>query len=147
MEIRKIAPKDYEVVSNLIEQVSRKFLFHEFTKEGQRKYLTSVTGQGIVNNVKAGIEYWVAEIEGKVVGVIAFKNTSHLYNLFVAEAYHHKGIAKTLWNTATKDHKVKTYTVFSSSYAIPVYEKLGFNKTNKPFDEEGIFCTPMEKEV
>lgn len=147
MEVRKIKPEDYYSVNNLIEQVSRKFIFHEFTKEGQKKYLKSVTGVGLINNLKKGIEYWVAQLDDQVVGVIAFKNVSHLYNLFVAEAYHHKGIAKTLWNTATKDHRVKVYTVFSSSYAIPVYEKLGFQKTNKPFNEEGIFCIPMEKEV
>ena len=143
--IRKLRADDVKALSDLIENVARKFLFHEFTDSGQDNFLKSVTGQGIVKNINEGFKYWVAEYNSSIIGVIAFKNTSHLYNLFIDEKHHRKGVASMLWNESTKNKLVANYTVFSSSYAVPVYEKFGFVKTGEPTSMEGIYCIPMEK--
>lgn len=132
-------------MSDLIEKVARTFLFHEFTEVGQATFLKSLTGQGIVKNINEGFEYWVAEYNSSIIGVIAFKNTSHLYNLFIDEKHHRKGVASMLWNESTINKQVAAYTVFSSSFAVPVYEKLGFVITGEPTSMEGIYCIPMEK--
>lgn len=145
--LRKLHIDDVSATSSMIEKIARNYLFDDFSKEGQANFLKSVTGTGIVNNLKSNkdkYDYLVAEFNGEIVGVISLKNNSHLFNLFVDEAHHGKGLAKKLWLKCTKAQSVSTYTVFSSKFAIPVYQKLGFVITGDPVNKGGIYCIPME---
>ena len=71
-------------------------------------------------------------VDNKLVGVAAIRDNQHCYHLFVAPEYHKKGIAGLLWQYL-KAEAVATgtvsFTVNSSIYAVPVYEKFGFNET------------------
>jgi len=143
--IRPITLNDFDEVSALIREVADKYLYNEFTEEGKHNFLKSVTGEGLVNNVNNGFEYSVALEDNEIVAVIAFKNISHLYNLFVKEDFQGRGIGRALWEEATKNKKVAKHTVFASSYAEPIYKKLGFVRSGEPSFEGGIYCIPMTK--
>lgn len=80
---------------------------------------------------------------GAVVGYIAFKGSSHLYHLFVAETHQGKGIAKNLWNHGMSKTGCDIYSVRSSLYAVPVYENFGFVKSGPEASKDGIGYQPM----
>ena len=90
-----------------------------------------------------GFLYLGAFIYDKLAGVIAFKNWTHLYNLFVSDEFQDKGIARKLWDTSMGQLKEFEVTVFSSSYALPVYKKLGFLMNGNKIDDEELVCFPM----
>ena len=143
MIIRPIQESDVNDLSRLIERVAQSFLFPDFTEEGKQNFLNSVTGSGIIKNLNEGFEYWLAENDNQIIGIIALKNKTHLYNLFIDADFHGKGIARKLWDKAIHGSNVKTYTVFSSSYAVPIYEKLGFVISGDPVNDHGIYAIPM----
>lgn len=92
--------------------------------------------------------YCVAVVKTDVVGMIAIRNYTHLYHLFVADAYHRQGIARSLWETAksfaVSNGNQQGMMVRSSLYAVPVYERFGFKKTSAPLEKDGIVYVPMQ---
>jgi GNAT superfamily N-acetyltransferase len=86
----------------------------------------------------------VAEIDNCVVGYISIQENNHLYHLFVSQKYQRKGIARQLWSEAQKTCLSSKYTVNSSIYAIPVYEKFGFVAVGSTSEKDGIKYQLME---
>jgi Acetyltransferases len=79
-----------------------------------------------------------------LVGVLATKNNdSHVALFFVDGAYHRRGIGKALWDRMMSENSNNRITVHSSIYAVPIYEKLGFIKTEEVRTEDGITFVPM----
>ena len=83
-----------------------------------------------------------------LVGLITLKNGNHITQLFVKKEFQGKGISSSLWSIAksktNESQTSKTYTVFSSSLAIPVYESFGFHVTEPPQERNGIYYRPMK---
>jgi len=71
----------------------------------------------------------VYEKNNRILGYISIKNNSHIYHLFVSENHQKQGIASELWETLKNKCNSTEYTVRSSLYAVKVYEKFGFKKT------------------
>ncbi len=69
----------------------------------------------------------------------------HLFHLFVAETHQGKGISRALWNYAISGAKPKEYTLRSSLYAIPVYQRFGFTEYGAVEQKEGIVFQPMRR--
>jgi len=68
--------------------------------------------------------------------------------MFVDKKHHRKGIARQLYDTVlseiNKNADVAQVTVNSSPYAVNVYERLGFAKTDEQQEHEnGIVYVPM----
>ncbi len=87
----------------------------------------------------------------KLVGVIAFRNLTHISLLFVRKSHHKRGIAKELLkiginNLLLNHSNVKELTVNSSPYAVEIYKKLGFASTDMQ-EKDGILFMPMKKEL
>ena len=79
--------------------------------------------------------------------MIAITVTGHINLLFVEAAYHHRGIARTLHQTAMAyltDHGVTEVTVDSSPYTVEAYRRRGFTATDTQRLTNGIRYTPME---
>jgi len=87
---------------------------------------------------------YVYEIDGKVVAYISIKRPGHLYHLFVAGPHQGQGIARLLWEHASKQSKNRTYTVRSSMNAIPVYKRFGFVESASAGEKDGVLYQPME---
>ena len=69
----------------------------------------------------SGFDWLVAEDGGRLAGVVATRDDSHLYHLFVAREHHRRGVARRLWETA-RDRCVKRagtrrFTVNASTFA------------------------------
>lgn len=81
--------------------------------------------------------------DNEIVGYAALKGESHLYHLFVNENAQGHGIARQLWDTIKKNSLSSEFTVRSSMYAVPVYQKFGFIETEPKSNKDGIWFQPM----
>jgi GNAT superfamily N-acetyltransferase len=86
----------------------------------------------------------IAEIDNYIVGYISIQENNYLYHLFVAQKYQRKGIARQLWIEVQKTCSSLKYTVNSSIYAIPIYEKFGFIALESIREKDGIKYQLME---
>ena len=86
------------------------------------------------------------EVSGSEViqGYMSIKDQSHIYHLFVAEAFQGKGIAKQLWNHARALTQSKSFTVRSSLFAVPVYKQFGFVEAEEVGCKDGVSFQPMK---
>lgn len=148
MIIRRAKESDANAISELIISVSQQFVLKDYSEEGQRNYLRSVDPVSILNYLRGDFDYYVAEEENEIIGVMAIRDLSHLYHLFVAGAHHGKGIARALW-----DHVLSAclaagnsgvFTVNSSAFAVPAYLKMGFVIMGELIEKSGVISTPMQ---
>jgi len=76
------------------------------------------------------------------------RDYNHVSLLFVARDYQRKGIAKELLNQAIQicqgyKPQLLEISVNSSSFAVPIYEKLGFYRVGERQVRNGIGFIPM----
>ena len=150
LDIRKATPGDAERISKLVCELSAKYVVQEFTADGAEHLLASMNPDAISKYIHSGFEYHVAETDKQVVGVIAIRDNSHLYHLFVAEKYQRQGIAGKLWQVAMEtclsNGNPGEFTVNSSAYAVGVYEQWGFVAQSGPEEKDGVIYVPMKLE-
>lgn len=94
--------------------------------------------------LNADFMHFVYTLDDVVVGYIALQGGSHVYHLFVATEAQGKGIARALWERVCAEAPATRYTVRSSLYAVPVYQKFGFRESGPGANKEGIGYQPME---
>ena len=93
----------------------------------------------------AGIEYYGAFEDGKLVGEIGFRPAQrHICFFFVKGCCHRKGIGTRLFQTLLCDAPGGAITLNSSPYGLPFYQKLGFVPTDREQTVNGIRFTPMQ---
>lgn len=146
--IREATFADSKAISDLISRNAQSLLQDDFENGGLAFFLSTVEQRAIREYMDQGFSYLVAVDNTKIVGVIAMKDYSHMFHLFVDKVHHNKGIAKQLWQ-AIYQHSVKhgnrgKFTLNSTSYALPVYERWGFVTTDEQQSRHGIRYTPME---
>jgi ribosomal protein S18 acetylase RimI-like enzyme len=148
LTIRPATPEDIESISQLLCELSERFITAEFSSEGKRALLETLTPDGIGKSMQSGFRYHVAEEKGQLAGVVGMKEDSHLYHLFVAESFQRRGIARKLWQCAMNECLERgnpgKFTVNSSIYAQGAYEKFGFVAISGPTDKGGVVFVPMK---
>jgi len=91
--------------------------------------------------------YQIAHADGVLAGVVAMRDNTHLFHLFVPRAMHRRGIARQLWQAAREaslaNGEVTAFTVNASIHALPFYTSLGFVATGPKVEEAGIAYVPM----
>ena len=151
MEIRAATPKDSESISKLVCRLSAKYIAADFSEQGEAFLLESMTPAAIRKYIQSGYRYHIAEVKKQLVGVVAVKDNSHLYHLFVAQDYQRQGIATSLWQLAKQvclEHgNPGEFTVNSSKYAQGVYEGLGFVAQSGPQEKNGVMFIPMKLKI
>ncbi len=148
MKIRRATEEDAGAISALVYTLSAKHIAHEFSEQGRQALLRAMAPESIRNYIQAGYRYHVAEIDGRIVGVVGIKGNKHLYHLFVDEAYQRRGIARALWRQAMDaclaNGNPGEFTVNASRAAQPVYERLGFKALSGPRERGGVIAIPMK---
>lgn len=148
MQIRPALADDIKSISQLVRELSEKFITPEFSPEGKQTLLETLSPDGIEKSMQSGFEYHVAEIENQLVGVVGVKENNHLYHLFVSEKFQRQGIAGKLWQFSMEKCLAKgnpgEFTVNSSMYALGVYEKFGFVAVSGPMEKGGVVFVPMK---
>ena len=147
--IRQAQESDASEISSLILGVSR-YSTLDPAGAGAEKFFASLTPAAIAGYIAdTGFDYVVACDESeRIVGVGAVRRPSHLFHLFVLESCHGRGIARRLWQRLLSEIEsggAATMTVYSTVFAVPVYEKFGFRVTGPTMEKDGIAFVPMER--
>ena len=147
MQVRSATEADAERISSLIHSLSGPFfLFPDGS--GAEPFLESLTEQAIRGYISASnFSYLVAELENELVGVVALRDNSHLYHLFIAQAHQGRGLGRSLWllvkQAAIRAGNGGLFTVNSSLNAIPVYLSFGFIPSGPKIEKHGVAYVPM----
>ena len=144
MRIRNANKSDAQQIEDLVKGLSHFYLkdIHGHLPD----WLSNALSKKELENKIISHEYLnlLCEINDEIVGYISIKNKEHVYHLFVAKDYHRQGIAKKLWENAKVLCQSSKYTVRSSLYAVPVYEKFGFEKISVVKSKDDIQFQEME---
>ena len=142
--IRTATASDAEAISHLITGWAHHYLADPAPPEAAT-FLATLTPSATAERITAeNFRYYVAQGADGVVGVIAIRNGSHLYHLFVRAEAHGQGIARALWEHAKAESGHSRFVVNSSLPAIPVYERFGFVAKAAPQTANGLVFVPME---
>ena len=147
MHIRPGNPGDANTVASLIASF-QPILTLEPSGAGAEQYLASVSEDAERQYLESPrYAYLVAELEGQMVGVVAMRDQTHLFHLFVAAAHQRTGIARALWEQARqlslRAGPIAEFTVNSSLNAVPVYRSFGFVSAGAVMQVHGIAFLPM----
>jgi GNAT superfamily N-acetyltransferase len=147
MNVRLAITADVQQICELIRCLCDPF-FLSPGGEGAELFLQSIGESAVQGYVSAAnFRYQVAELDTGLVGVVAVRDNTHLYHLFVATAFQGRGIARQLWQLA-KSQAVSAgnpgrFTVNSSLGAAQVYERFGFVASGPIVAKHGISFQPM----
>lgn len=86
----------------------------------------------------------MAESPAGLCGVIALRDGSHLYHLFVREDAQRQGVARALWEHAKSRSSSDRFIVNSALPAVSVYARFGFVASGVPQSKNGLTYVPME---
>lgn len=151
INIRLATRADAGPISALVSALSREFITPDYSNEGAANLLERMTPEATLGFMKDGFRYHIAEEAGKLVGYVATCHDSHLYHLFVAKSHQGRGLSRRLWETAKAACEAAgnttRFTVNSSRYALPIYERFGFVAVSDEVNNDGVLYTPMEMKV
>jgi GNAT superfamily N-acetyltransferase len=145
--IRLARVDEAPAISDLISRLTRHYILPEQPEGAAGKLLAWMTATAVAERIVAGRRHHVAEVEGVLAGVIATRDDTHLYLLFVDTPYQRRGIAQALWQVAlaacVEASQPPRITVNASAFAAPVYLRLGFATTGPEELRDGVVTTPM----
>lgn len=149
LHIRPAEPSDAVAISTLVSALVTKFIVPDCSPSGAVILLNSMTAAAIAGYIsQPNFDYQLATLQGELVAVVATRDNSHLYHLFVAEPYQGRGYAALLWQQAKKrciDRAgSKVFTVNASPYAEGLYQRLGFVAMQGRRENHGIVDVPMQ---
>lgn len=142
-----------KLVSEFVWNVFERYEAPEYPEEGINTFKAFIAPENIKDMVcNSGFRIYCCFENNKLIGVLAFRNDSHISLLFVHEEYHRQGIAKELLNQGLDELKasnknISKITVNSSPYARRIYERMGFLATSKIQQENGLLFIPMIKDI
>ena len=139
-------------VSALVLDVFNEFVAHEFSAEGLREFSRYAEPSQLLSRSKENHFCLVAVSENKPVGMVEVRDNNHISLLFVAKDYMGQGIARELMHQALaicqeNNPELEVVDVNSSTYAVKIYEKLGFKVAGASEEKNGIIFVPMKLEV
>jgi ribosomal protein S18 acetylase RimI-like enzyme len=137
---------------DLVKSVFDEFEGPYYSEYGVENFYKFANYDNLKQMLKENLKILVAKYNDKIIGMIAYRDYSHISMLFVNKDYHYKGIARELVSKMIDDslqnnEELKSITVNSSPYAIGFYEKIGFIKKTEEQEVDGIKFTPMLKNI
>jgi GNAT superfamily N-acetyltransferase len=144
-------PEQAAEISRLIKRLAHYFV-PDASREAAHAFLATFEPPAIAALLAdASCRYYAATQGDALVGVCALKDGRKVHHLFVASEAHGRGVARALWARAGADARSGeaaaedgAFSVNSSVYAVPVYERLGFRPTGPQQERNGVRFVPME---
>jgi predicted GNAT family N-acyltransferase len=145
---RQMKAKDILEVSNLVADVFDGLVAPEYSSEGVQEFHRYIEPTAFRARSQTNHFSLVALAQTKIVGMIEMRGYNHVSLLFVAQDFQRKGIAKELLIQAIQicqgyEPQPSEISVNSSSFAAPIYEKLGFYRVGERQVRNGICFIPM----
>ncbi|MDZ7937635.1 MAG: GNAT family N-acetyltransferase [Rhodoferax sp.] len=147
LHIRPAQADDAQAISQLLQGQAHHFLLDP-SQAATSPFLQTVSPAAITGYIASDFfDYCVGEIHGQLVGVVAVRDGSHLFHLFVGTAFQRRGYAAYLWaharQAAIAKGNTEGFTVNSTPFALPVYQRFGFVATGPEVQTRGIAYVPM----
>lgn len=148
LRIRRATSDDASAVSALILSLAHHFLLHTDGSDADA-FLLALEPAGIERNIAAAeFDYYVGMVGSQLAGVVAVRHGTHLFHLFVREAFQRRGVARALWSHVKGVYgwpsaSVMT-TVNSTPFALSFYERVGFRAAGPRAETNGIAFIPMQ---
>lgn len=140
--------EDIDKALALAEEVFMEFDAPHFTQRGINSFMNFVRGRRVEEMLADGsFIVWGCLCGGRLVGMLALREDSHISLAFVRGEYHRRGIGKKLYAEARKyalARGIKSITVNASDHGLPFYKAMGFAETDMQLQNDGIIYTPME---
>jgi GNAT superfamily N-acetyltransferase len=146
--IRAARPADAPAVSELVCDVAATTIFRDGPEDGRRYFMAMNTRDAVAGKMNDdAYRYFVAELDGRIVGMIAMRSNSHLYHLFVDGSLHRGGLGRRLWEHAraecARNGNRGRFTVNATPDTVGFYEKLGFQVSGDMHVRNGHPALPM----
>jgi GNAT superfamily N-acetyltransferase len=152
--IMELGKAEIKQALDLVNPVFSEFVAVDYSEQGNKTFndYLKVKYEEVINDVRSGHKrIWGYYLNDEIVGVVATRDVSHIALMFVDRQHHRQGIAKRLYNTVLseirKNANIAQVTVNSSPYAVAVYERLGFVKTDVQQEKDGIIYVPMKHTI
>jgi len=148
MITRLATPLDAEPASALMHELSHFFLASPASPEASR-FFASTSPERMRENIAASNrKFHVAEDGNAFAGFLSVRDGNHISQFFVSSEFQGRGIGRILWSAAMATARAAgtfgSFTVDSSLFAIPVYERFGFQVVGPEQQHEGLVFVPME---
>ena len=112
-----------------------------YSEQGIETFCNFVNNKKITKSFKV---YGAFE-DNVLKGIIATDSPKkHICLFFVDKGSQGKGIGKELMSVIVNNNGNSYITVNSSRYGVPIYEKIGFIKTEEEKEQDGLKFTPMK---
>lgn len=146
MDISKATVEDATAISRLIGSVVQFFTLQP-DGAGAEEFLKTISADALAKCLaNPRFSYFKGLEGGALAGVVAVRDGSHLYHLFVDASFQRRGLSHQLWDharAAVREANPGYFTVNSTPYAQPVYERFGFVATGPRVETKGIAFVPM----
>ncbi|MDW2982374.1 MAG: GNAT family N-acetyltransferase [Rhodanobacter sp.] len=146
---RLASPPDALAIGVLARRVTRRWILPEQPASAARPLLLGMRTRVIRGKILAGQRFHLAwQDDGRLVGVAAMREDSHLFQFFVATRMHGHGIARRLWQRTMRDAVrragTRHFTLNASAMAVPVYLHFGFVPSGPlTISSTGLVVQPM----
>lgn len=147
-DIRFIDEEEWEDAMSLAYKTFLQFDASMFSEEGIQHFRDFLSDNFLKKMFVSG-EYQVvaAYCDGRMIGVISLRNSTHISLLFVDEEYHRRGVGRALIMALGDYAKLKLHskelTVNAAPYATEFYHRVGFTDDGPLTSRDGIMYTPM----
>ena len=148
--IKEVGKNDLKQALDLVNKVFSEFVAIDYSEQGNitfQDYLKTKYDEVSADLQTGHKKLWGYYQGDGIIGVIATRDKSHIALMFVDKQHHREGIARRLFDTILVDVKgdtsISQITVNSSPYAVSIYERLGFIKTDVQQEKDGIIYIPM----
>ena len=144
--------EELEETLALVKKVFDEFEGPCYSQEGRENFYKFASYENVKELLERNMQIIVVKDQNKIIGMVAYRDNSHISMLFVDKNYHKQGIASKLvkmvnFNCRQNNKKLQNITVNSSPYAVEFYHKLGFEDTNTEQLVDEIRFIPMKLEV
>jgi len=150
---RLAGPQDAVVVGMLARRVTRRWILPEQPASAAPSLLLGMSARVIRKKILAGQRFHLAwQDDGRLVGVAAMREDSHLFQFFVTTRMHGRGIARRLWQRTMHDAMrragTRRFTLNASAMAVPVYLHFGFVPSGPTTTSStGLVTQPMHLDL
>lgn len=148
LAIRPARPSDAPAISRLLMSLAHHCTIHPDGR-GAERFFSGISTDAISGFIASpAYHYLVGELDDELAGVIALRDNSHLFHLFVDACQQGRGLASQLW-AALKAHALEhgnpgAFTVNASTGALAVYRRFGFAALGEPIVEDGLRFLRMQ---
>ena len=141
-------PGEENDVCSLVARVFGTFVAPQYTQEGVDEFLRYAEPEAMAARARANHFVLLAEMDGRLVGMIEVRNCDHISLLFVEGEFQKQGVARDLVRRAIQRcmlnrSKLGRVTVNSSPNAVEAYKHMGFRPLGPEQTANGIRFVPM----